>query len=637
MAGLAAGEAKHPIPWEPARPRLGLLRTPLRFSPRRHLLSLILGLAAQLPASPVASAPDALQSGAEALLVPSVIVYREDLELRDRLIRVAGVRADPGRFVVANLDPRLEPALERHGAIIETLPELAEDEQLWLVPLAALGAVGSELPAEAARLLFRGPAGSPSLVAVTQIAEEAFLEAASTSGHNHCGLSPVPARTLRPAPTVTWGGRSGAEGVLALSTADPRLQVLVDQVDPAAIEARVNQLAAFFNRRADQPGAVAAQSVIEGWFQGVGLAPTTQSFDPQFSSNVIAEIPGAVDPNKVIVIGAHYDSINLQGSASSISPGADDNASGTSGVIEAAKALVQGGPYEHTIRFVAFSAEEFGLVGASANAAQSLADGEEILGMLNMDMISYRAAGDARDVDFVTNNTSASLNEFCAAIGELYVPNWASTQGTLSAGSSDHAAYNSFGFPATFFFEDTGQFSPFIHTPNDSVNLSAVDYELAQLIVRGVIAAAGTLAEPLDLNLVHTPLGDTEDGVGPYQVTAQVTSLTGSNVVNVDLHYSGDGSNFTTIPMVDQGNGNFTGLIPSFGPLAELSYWIQAFDDQDGSEASPTGADLGATPHQFFVGTKNVVYTNDFEGPTDEGWTHAQICLLYTSPSPRDS
>ena len=591
------------------------------------LLPILAALVATLPAfaNQGPAAPEAVPPGREPQLVPAVVVYREDLGLRDRLLRVAHVHTDAGRYVVAHLDPRLEPALERHGAGVELLPELGTDERMWLVPLHELGLVGTELPSGDTRVLFRGPLGAPSLVALDARAEGELRALLAAGGHGHCALAPIPTRRVRPAPAARWRGLAGASGVLEMSSGDPRIQALVDQVDAQQIESRVSQLAALFTRRADQPGAVTAQNLVKGWFDALGLATSTQDFSSSYSENVIAEIPGALDPNKVVVVGAHYDSVNWQGSATAQSPGADDNASGSAGVLEAARVLATGGPYEHTLRFVLFSAEEFGLIGSDANAAQSLAVGEEILGMLNMDMIAYRAPGDARDVDFVTDNASTSLTEFCDAVGALYVPNWASTQGSLSGGSSDHAAYFAYGIPSAFYFEDTTQFTPFIHTQSDSSAASTNDFELAQMIVRGAVAAAATLAEPVDLDLAHAPLADTTDGVGPYLVTADVASLTGSDVVGVDLHFSGDGSTFTTVAMTDQGNGSYTGLIPGFGSPVTISYWVQAFDDEGGSETSPLGADLGGLPHWFFVGSKNVVYSSDFEGPSDEGWTHVEV------------
>lgn len=560
----------------------------------------------------------------------AVVVYGQDLGLRDRLLRVADVRVDSAGFVVAKVDPGLVPALERRGAVVAFLePGAAE---LWLVPLDHMELI----PEGQARILWQPLGRGPAVVAILPAAKAVVLAALAKGGHGHCGLGAVGDRAMVPAPPLRWRGlegragvdglaQRGAGGTIAAVAGDPRIASLVADVNKTNLSARVQDLSSLFTRRADQPGAVTAQGDIAGWLTGHGLTPTLQQFSGTYSKNVVAEIPGATSPEKIIVIGAHYDSVNWEDGATASSPGADDNASGTSGVIEAARVLLGGGPYENTIRFVLFSGEEFGLLGSDFNASQSSSAGEEIIAMLNMDMISFRKAGDARDVDFATNNTSSTLSNFCDAIGTLYVPSWASQFGVLTAGSSDHASYNSYGFPAAFLFEDLTDYYQGIHTASDAFGVSAVDFDLAKMCVQAVVASAATLAEPVDMTVVHTPLTDTLDGVGPYLVSANVSSQTVANVSFVDLHFSPDGQSWTTVPMTDLGAGNYESLIPGLGSPVTIQYWIEALDDAGGSEVAPTGAEVGGKPFDFFVGQKTVLYASNFDGLSDDGWSHGQF------------
>lgn len=541
------------------------------------------------------------------------------IDLRDRLIQAGAVRFDGGDFVVASLDARGAAGLAGRGV---ALVPVAEGAPLWVVPAGHAG----EIAAGEGELAFRSASGALLLSTTRDLRAE-------IAGHGHCGLQPVPDTRYATGRPLVWRGRIGAGAVgargtggpgdvQAMTAADPRIQVLVDQVDKTNIEATVTGLSSNFTRYAESSGAVNAQGQLEGWASGLGLNVSTQLFNPSMSRNVIAEIPGATAPEKVVVIGAHYDSVNWQDGTSAISPGADDNASGSAGVLEAARVLSQGGPYEHTLRFVWFSGEELGLLGAFGNAQASAAANEEIIAMLNMDMIAYRAPGDARDVDFATNNTTASLNDFAQAIGALYVPNWAFSEGVLTAGSSDHAAYFQTGFPATFFFEDLTQYYSAIHTANDTMALSTTDFDLAKMIVQTVVASAATLAEPVDMAIAHTALGDSLNGFGPYLVSADVTSLTAANVTAVDLVYTVNGAGETVVPMGHVGGDTFEALIPGAGSPVTIAYQLVAYDDAGGTEAAPEGLDAR---YDFFVGTKNVVYANDFEGATDEGWTHAQV------------
>lgn len=444
---------------------------------------------------------------------------------------------------------------------------------------------------------------------------------AALSKGAHCGPLRIERRALPAVAEFRWRGTRGGNGIQLVAGADPRISALVAQVDKANLQAKDVALASNFTRRADQPGATTAQNQIAAWLSGFGFTPTLQTFSTTYSKNVVVEIPGAVAPSKVVVLGAHYDSINLSGSALA-APGADDNASGSATLLELARVLKSGGPYEHTLRFIWFSAEEFGLVGSEAAAAQSKAAGEQVLAMLNMDMVAYRKAGDARDCDFATNSTSASLTDFADATSALYVAGWASQKGVLTAGSSDHAAYTAQGFPAVFFFEDLVDFYSQIHTASDTNALSTTDWDLAQMIGRGVLATAATIAEPVDLQIAHTPLADTSDGVGPYVASASITSLTPATVAAATVwHSSDDGQSWSSVAMSGAG-ASYRALIPAAGSPKTIRYWIEAVDSAGNTEVSPTGAELGNAYHSFFVGSKTVLYTNGFEAGTDDGWTH---------------
>ena len=103
--------------------------------------------------------------------------------------------------------------------------------------------------------------------------------------------------TLNPARDVE--GRALLE-----SAADPGVQALVDQVDSANLSAKVSALAAIHTRRADQPGAWTARDMIKGWLDSTGLATRLENFSSSYSENVIAEIPGTVHPDEIVVVGA---------------------------------------------------------------------------------------------------------------------------------------------------------------------------------------------------------------------------------------------------------------------------------------------------------------------------------------------
>lgn len=118
--------------------------------------------------------------------------------------------------------------------------------------------------------------------------------------------------------------------------------------------------------------------------------------------NVIGMVRGAILPDEYVVIGAHYDHVGWVDSAppdiseqeratiDTIYNGADDNASGTAGLMLAARAfgvLPRDGRAARSVLFIAFSGEEKGLFGSRAYAAQPAVPLERTVAMLNMDMI----------------------------------------------------------------------------------------------------------------------------------------------------------------------------------------------------------------------------------------------------------
>jgi aminopeptidase YwaD len=115
------------------------------------------------------------------------------------------------------------------------------------------------------------------------------------------------------------------------------------------------------------------------------------------SANVVAVLKGA-DPqlaSEYIVIGAHYDHLGLGGSESlaakpegQIHHGADDNASGTTGLMEIARVLAsERGKIKRSIMFIAFGGEEMGLLGSAAYTKTPAIPLSSTVAMLNMDMI----------------------------------------------------------------------------------------------------------------------------------------------------------------------------------------------------------------------------------------------------------
>ncbi len=102
--------------------------------------------------------------------------------------------------------------------------------------------------------------------------------------------------------------------------------------------------------------------------------------------NVIGEKTGTASPESIYIICSHYDSISNY--AWNDAPGADDNGSGTAAVLAAAE-ILSDYDFNCTIRFICFSGEEQSMKGSMYYAGEVIGLGENICGVLNIDMIAY--------------------------------------------------------------------------------------------------------------------------------------------------------------------------------------------------------------------------------------------------------
>lgn len=186
--------------------------------------------------------------------------------------------------------------------------------------------------------------------------------------------------------------------------------------------------------------------------------------------NVAAAVTGS-DPmlqNEWVVIGAHYDHLGL-GDRSSLAPsqigeihhGADDNASGTAGVLELARLAVKyRQELKRSVAFITFAGEELGLLGSSHFVNHSTIPLGNIMGMINMDMIG-RVNNDRLFIGGVGTSPSFKpwLEEFNKS-ARLQLD-----YSDSGYGASDHMSFNAKKIPVLFFF--SGLHTDY-HKPSDT-------------------------------------------------------------------------------------------------------------------------------------------------------------------------
>ncbi|MFT4721880.1 MAG: hypothetical protein ACI9SB_003059, partial [Candidatus Azotimanducaceae bacterium] len=150
--------------------------------------------------------------------------------------------------------------------------------------------------------------------------------------------------------------------------------------------------------------STACGGCLEVHVQGEVFSGEKRIPEPTEVVNVYAILKGTTDPNRFVIMSGDIDArISDPLNATDDSPGANDNASGMAGVLEAARVLSQH-KFAGSIIFAGLSGEEQGLFGGQMMAKKALADGWHIEGVLNNDMI-----GNIRGINGVINNTTARV------------------------------------------------------------------------------------------------------------------------------------------------------------------------------------------------------------------------------------
>jgi Zn-dependent M28 family amino/carboxypeptidase len=254
---------------------------------------------------------------------------------------------------------------------------------------------------------------------------------------------------------------------------------------------------------------------IERELAELGYAVERQAYPVgrQTAVNLVVEIPGAAPDAGIVILGAHYDTVET-------TPGADDNASAVAVLLEAAR-LLQGRRFRRTVRLVAFACEEpphfyTGDMGSQVYARRCRERGERIVGMLCLEMVGY----------YTTHFDSQVLppeiprwlrwafprrGDFLAAVGNLR--SWrlvwqfrrgfkrgtrfplfsiALPEAIHAIRLSDNSSFWDQGYPALMLTDTSFLRNPHYHQATDTPD--TLDYERMAQVVRGVAGAVAYLA-----------------------------------------------------------------------------------------------------------------------------------------------
>lgn len=209
------------------------------------------------------------------------------------------------------------------------------------------------------------------------------------------------------------------------------------------------------------------------------------SWNDSHSWNVIADKLGhGAENRQLVLIVAHLDSINFRGDTTALAPGADDNGSGSAGLLEIAR-IFQNHQGINDLRLVLFGGEEQGLHGSKHYVANlSAAQRSRLAAIINMDMIAS-LNNDSPTVLLEGAQVSQSLIDSLVEAAHTYTS--LTVQTSLSPYASDHIPFINAELPAVLTIEGADSANRHIHTADDT--LEHINYELALEILRMNIAA----------------------------------------------------------------------------------------------------------------------------------------------------
>ncbi len=299
--------------------------------------------------------------------------------------RLAVLRADPVIEWWVELDDVLLVGGEERG--LAALVRTRGGDVVAATPGTELRIVGGVQPAQLAAIGARPLAtGGRWVVAEMPSSVEHVLVASSGNGH-------AIVRSFTPNVVLARQAANAPRRPSALPStmaAPP-----VDQVNAARWFADVATLAGW-NRYTHGSGIASARAWLVSQFQALpGAIVTTQAFQVSGTTayNVIARIPGTTKADDWFLVGGHYDSTSQ--SPSTAAPGAEDNATGCSAVLEMAR-IFTAQPQKQTLLFMCYAGEEQGLYGSIAHASSLVSSGDaaKVRAVLAMDMVGYNGDSD---------------------------------------------------------------------------------------------------------------------------------------------------------------------------------------------------------------------------------------------------
>ena len=276
---------------------------------------------------------------------------------------------------------------------------------------------------------------------------------------------------------------------------NPTIVEMLRQVDTINLYNTIDWMQQYV-RDATKPEALITQNYLLDRFEEIGLdtyihnhTATIGGTDTLEAGNIIAVQLGTEFPDEYIIISSHYDHPD--------GPGADDNASGTAGVLECARILSQY-EFKRTILYIPFNGEESWMVGSYPFAQRCARENMNILGVFNLDMIGFWPGPEYGDITMYSGYSyiSENLFKYYQSVANLYIPEMPTYRFTeMDSYGGDHMPFNIYEYPALYIGDLEYQYENIhYHKPSDTIGAGVNCFALAQGFVKATIAAAAELA-----------------------------------------------------------------------------------------------------------------------------------------------
>lgn len=355
------------------------------------------------------------------------------------------------------------------------------------------------------------------------------------------------------------------------------IQDFVDEVDSNELISHLEFIEGIRHYSANPTHLNTVRDSIDNLFNFYGLDTERHEFDYNGNpgSNILGRKPGLKDEAITFIIDGHYDGV-------SNSPGADDNGTAISGMLEILRVISEY-DFEHSIRFIGFDFEEAGLIGSQRYVQNAIESYEDIQGVLNFEMIGYYSDDidsqtlpngfeilfpqEVQDIEnddnrgnflvVVGNENSNSLITDFENSAATYVPDLRVISLEVPGNGeiapdlrrSDHTPFWESGRKALMITDgaDTRNFN--YHTPADTIG--TLNFDFMTKNVKATLATLAELAIPISGNSDHYDL----------------------SILSVHNHSHSDANNINIYP--NPSNGKFTINIES---EKSEKYRLEVFD-----------------------------------------------------------